>query len=244
MSQVLAHFKADLLVLLRIPAFSVPTIGFPVLFFLFFGVPNARDPETANLLMASFATFAVLGVSVFKFGVSIAVDRHNPWETYLRSLPATPATRFTARVLGAGVFSTAAAGGVILTAVLTTSAGLDAGRWLTLAAALLLGAVPFALLGITIGYSTSPRGALPVANVIYFALSYLGGLWTPPQHLPGVIAQLSPMLPTRQWGELVWSSVLGLPWSWTALAALLAYSLAFGLLAAAGYRRDEKQHYT
>lgn len=87
MKLVLAHLRADLRELLRIPALSIPTIGFPVLFFIFFGVPNARDADTANLLMASFAAFGVLGVAVFKFGVSTALDRGSAWPAHRRTRP-------------------------------------------------------------------------------------------------------------------------------------------------------------
>ena len=68
-------------------------------------------------------------------------------------------------------------------------------RWFALAAALVVGALPFALLGIALGYWASPRGALPIANVLYLVLAFLGALWTTPRHLPGSVGGNLPARP-------------------------------------------------
>ncbi len=241
MRLALTYVKAGNLELLRIPSFSIPTLLFPTLFFLFFIAPRAdRD---ANLFMASYAGFAVVGVAFFQFGVGIASDRTSPWELYLRTLPVSPRVRFTARVLSALQFALASASVVVAVALVTTSAVLRAPRWLELAVTLLLGSIPFALLGIAIGYWTTPKGALPIANVLYLVLAYAGGLWTGSKHLPPVVADLSPYLPTRQFGEVLWGAVAGRPWQVEHWLWLLGYVLAFGLLAVWGYRRDEGQQF-
>jgi len=67
---VLLHARASTLELLRYPAFSVPTLAFPALFFLLFVSPRTEADPT--LLLASFAGFAVLAVAFFQFGVGIA----------------------------------------------------------------------------------------------------------------------------------------------------------------------------
>ncbi len=58
MRLVLLHARAGTLELLRYPAFSVPTLAFPALLFLLFVAP--RSDADPNLLLASFAGFAVL----------------------------------------------------------------------------------------------------------------------------------------------------------------------------------------
>ena len=52
------YTKAMTVELLRYPAFSVPTLAFPGLFFLLFVA--SRDDKNATLLLASFAGFAFL----------------------------------------------------------------------------------------------------------------------------------------------------------------------------------------
>ena len=243
MMLVWAHFKADFLQMLRLPAYIIPTLLFPALFFLIFGSTYASDPETADVIMASFATFAVLGVAFFQFGIGIARDRDSPWEVYTRILPLRPRVRFAAKVLSAMIFALLSASGVVLVAQFTTPVALSAGAWGRLGVGLLVGSVPFALFGIALGYWTRPRAAVPIANLFYLLLSYAGGLWFPPETLPDAVAALSTVLPTRLWGEVVWTGVREMPWTPGPWLGLLAYAALFGALATWGYRRDEGERF-
>lgn len=244
MKLLLAHVKAGSLELLRYPSFSVPTLFFPAMFFLFFVATRSDLSERrADLYLASFVGFAVLGVAFFQFGVGIAVDRTSPWETYLRSLPITLRVRFGARIVSALQFGLASAFAVVVTAVLTTSAGLPAGRWLLLGATALAGSIPFALMGIALGYWASPRGALPIANVLYLALAFAGGLWTAGDETSSSFDDLSALLPTRQFAEVLWGATRGDIWRPGAWLALLAWAAVFAALARWGYRRDEGERF-
>ena len=242
MRLVLAHFRAQVLELARYPAFVVPTIGLPALFFALFALPRVETAD-ADLFMALYAAFAVLGVAFFQFGVGIASERVSPWETFLRVLPVSPLIRFAARLLTGLVFAAAAASLVVAVSVGATDAGLRAAAWLRLVLALVAGAVPFALLGIAIGYWAQPRAALPLANVLYLLLAYAGGLWTGFTHLPGAVAAISPYLPTRQWANLLAAGVGHGPVFARDVAGLALYCAVFGALALSGYRRDEGERY-
>jgi ABC-2 type transport system permease protein len=227
--------------LLRYPSFSVPTLLFPGLLFLFFGVPAEGSDET--ILMVSYAAFGVLAVALFQFGVGIASERASPWQVYLRTLPVSAAARFAARLLAAAAFALASAGVVVAIALALTSAHLGAEQWLRVALALAYGTIPFGLLGLAVGYWLTPKGALPVANVLFLGLAFLGGLWTGASGLPDAVDRFSPILPTRQWAELVWAPALGLGWELWPWCGLAAYAAVFGILAAWGYRRDEGLRY-
>jgi ABC-2 type transport system permease protein len=239
----LLHARAATLELLRYPTFSVPTLAFPALFFLLFVAPRSEAETDPVLLLASFAGFAVLGVSFFQFGVGIAAERESPWERFVRTLPIRLRVRFAARVLSAALFGLCSAALVVAAALATTEARLTAPRWLALAGALAFGAVPFALLGIALGYWASPRSALPTANVLYLVLAFLGALWTTPQHLPGSVAGVSPLVPTRQFGNVLWGATSGHFWRPRDWLLLLGWTAVFAGLAAWGYRRDEGRRY-
>jgi ABC-2 type transport system permease protein len=239
---VAAYTRLQLLELARYPTFVVPTLAFPSMFFLFFVVPRA-SAEDADLFMASYAAFAVLAIAFFQFGVGVAIERGSPWEVFLRTLPIRPLVRFAARVLAALLFAAVAAAIVVAVALASTEASLPAARWPALVVTLLLGSIPFALLGIAIGYWTTPRGALPIANILYLALSYLGGFWTTSAHLPKFVDAFSPILPTRQWADALWAAVEGrfAPWPWVWLTV---YAAGFAWLAVWGYRRDEGERFS
>lgn len=242
MKLALLHARAATVELIRLPAFAVPTIGFPSLFFLFFAVPGfgAEQPALATSL---YAGFAVLGVAFFQFGVGIAVERATPWERYLRTLPLTPATRFGSRLLSALAFGSLAAAAVVGVALATISPELSGVAWLRLSLTLLAGSIPFALLGIALGYLASPRGALPIANVAYLGLSYAGGLWTGPDQLPHAVQSVSVALPTRAYADLLAGASLNAGLSARACVVLAGYTLAAAWLAVQAYRRDEGQRY-
>jgi ABC-2 type transport system permease protein len=234
-----AHFMLGFRILSRLPGYLIPSLAFPALFFVFFAVPYATDRASANGLLASYATVALLGVAIFQFGIGIANERVTPWDRYVRTLGVTPATRFAARILNAICFAGAAVAIVVALALTLTKAQLDAGQWLRFAAALLAGGVPFTILGIAIGYVVSPRVAVPIANLIYLPLLYAGGLWTPPEFLSGAVARISPYLPSRAFGELMWGAVGFHQTPVWAIGSLVAYSAVFTAIAFIAYRRDE-----
>ncbi len=241
MRLALLHARAMTLELARYPAYVVPTIVLPTVFFLFFASPSARTDATIR--MATFAGFAAIGVAFFQFGVGIAAERASPWETFLRTLPIGPCVRLGSRLVSAAVFAVLAAGLLLAVASATTSASLSAVRWVGLGAALLVGTVPFALLGIALGYWVPARGALPIANLLYLGLSYAGGLWMRPSRLPGTVADVSPFLPTRALADALLATVGEARVDWRAWAALFGFACAFAALAVWGYRRDEGRRY-
>jgi ABC-2 type transport system permease protein len=238
---VLTHARLATLELARYPAYVVPTLLFPSLFFVFFVVPAAGPFATVK--MAAFAGFAAIGVAFFQFGVGIAIERASPWEGYLRTLPIGVGARLAARLLSAALFATAAAATLVAIAVATTNASLPPRRWGELAAALVLGTVPFALLGIALGYWAPQRGALPIANLLYLGLSYAGGLWIRPRDLPAPVAAVSPYLPTRALADLLTAVVYGNPFAPARWVALGGFALCFAALAAWGYWRDEGKRF-
>ena len=125
MTLALRHARAMTLELARYPAYVVPTLVFPSVFFLFFAAPGAHEDAAVRI-----AGFAAIGVAFFQFGVGIAVERGSPWETYLRTLPIGPSVRLGARLLSAAPFACAAAGTLVLVAVSVTGATLSPLRWL------------------------------------------------------------------------------------------------------------------
>lgn len=244
MNAIALNVRVQLQELARYPGFTVPSIALPLLTYVTFGLPRAGRPDSAAPVLVSFAAFAVLGIVMFQFGVGIASERATPWERFVRTLPHTGTQRFTARIVVAIAFGVASVIPLVCCALLATPLHLGALAWLRVALALLVGAVPLGLLGIMLGYLLSERGALPVTNLLFLPLAYAGGLFgSPPGDLPRVAARISPWLPTRQWSDLVIDFGLGGRLPGHQLVALAAYGVVFGLLAVAGYRRDELRDY-
>ena len=158
-------------------------------------------------------------------------------------LPVHPGVRLASTVLSSLVFVAMAVGVLIVVAVFSTEAGMDANSWFRMLFAVLVGAVPMAALGVAIGYWVNPKAALPIANLLYILLAFLGGIFLRPELMPDFLDRISLMTPVRHICELTWAGALGLPWSSASFLWLLAYSIIFGALAITGQRRDEGMRY-
>ena len=243
MMLVAEHFRAQMLALLRTPAYSALTIFTPSIIFIFVGLSVIDSRQTANIFLGSYSIFAALGVAFFQFGVGIANERGLPWEQFAHVLPVSPVTRFAALALSAIVFAAAAIAVLIGVALLATEVGMPSGAWGRMLASVFLGAIPMSLLGIAIGYWLTPKAALPAANILHLALAFAGGLFIPPEGMPDWLDRISHALPTRHIGELTWAAVLGHPWPFASWLWLTGYTIVFGILATLGYRRDEGIRY-
>lgn len=222
------HLRAEcsliLTTLFRQPAFWVPTVLFPAMLYAFFGAQSGGGSWAANA-MASFAIYAVLGVGFFQFGVSVAQDRESAFAAWQRSLPGNAINPWIARILASLVFVSLAVFFVIAVALLMTDIALSAVTWARLALVCLLATIPATLMGIALGSVCSARAAVPIANLIFLPMAYLGGLWMPPMFMPASIAAISVWTPTRAMGELGWAAVSGKPWEIQHVAILMGWSL-------------------
>jgi ABC-2 type transport system permease protein len=244
-NNITLNARIQLAELIRYPAFTVPSLGLPLISYFIFGMPQIKgDRSAAAAILLAFAAFAILGIAMFQFGVGIAADRASAWERFVRTLPSAAGTRFAARTLVALAFSLASLVPLLIAAFAFTPVQLSIATWLRVFLALLLGAIPLALLGIMLGYLLSERGALPVTNLIFLPLSYAGGLFgARTAELPAFAAQISPWLPTRQWSDLVIDFGLHGRFPIHQSLALGVYGCCFAALAVIGYHRDETRQY-
>ena len=222
------HLRAEcgliLTILFRQPGFWVPTVLFPAMLYAFFGAQGGGGSWAANA-MASFAIYAVLGVGFFQFGVSVAQDRESTFAAWQRSLPAHAANSWIARILASLIFVGLAVCLVIAVALLLTDITLSASTWIRLALVCLLTTIPATVMGIALGSVASARAAVPVANLIFLPLAYLGGLWVPPMFMPAPIAAISQWTPTRAMGELGWAAINGSVWELQQFFILMGWTL-------------------
>ena len=226
---------------LRLPAYWVPTLLFPVMLYVMFGTGGSG--LAADYRMASFVVYGAVGVGFFQFGISIAQDRESHWERYRRTLPSAAGPRILAQIVTAIAFAAAAAVLVIAAANVMSAPTASPARIVGLLVAALFIAIPFAMLGIALGYWTNARSAVAIANLLFLPMAYVGGLWIPPQNLPQRVAEISVFTPTRHAGEIAWAVVGAGAIPLSSVAWLIGYTAVFTVLAYAGYRRDETRRY-
>ena len=234
-----AETKLTLRILFRQPGFWVPTVLFPAMLYAFFGA-NSGGGAWASHAMASFAVYAVLGVGFFQFGVSVAQDRASPFATWQRSLPGPAGFLWLARILASVIFVAIAVALVVAVSLAMTDISLPAMAWARLAAVCLMATVAATIMGIALGSVASARAAVPLANLIYLPLAYLGGLWVPPMVMPGAINAISVWTPTRAMNELAWAAIEGRAWAAQDLGLLAAWTLAAAALVSVAQMRQRR----
>lgn len=227
--------KHEFLRLLRAPAFSVPTLMFPAMFYLLFAVLFTRSGDwQANVyLLATYNVFGVMAPGLFGFGVSVALDRERGWLTLKRAQPMPPGAYLASKLAMAMLF--AAIIFVILAILATTLGGvrLPLSSWLSLFAVDLFGVLPFCAIGLFVGTLVNGSAAPAVVNLIYLPMSFLSGLWMPMSMLPGIVREIAPLWPAYHLGQLglaaVGQTVAGS--AVTHIAVLAGFTLVFLALA-------------
>lgn len=238
--------KYEFLKVLRMPAYAIPTIVFPVMFYALFGLAfgagrGAGSLSMAAYLIATYGAFGVIGAALFGFGVGVAVERGQGWMTLKRATPMPPMAYFTAKLAMAMLFSAII---VLLLAALGSGVGgvqFGAWTWVRLFVTLVLGAVPFAAIGLSLGYLCGPNSAPAVVNVLYLPMAFASGLWIPIEVLPPFVRAIAPFLPPYHLGQLALGAIgagAGAP-AWTHALALAGFTAAGLGVAVWGYRRDE-----
>jgi ABC-2 type transport system permease protein len=238
----LLESRFELLKLLRTPAFALPTLAFPVIFYLLFAIvlPGQWGGYSKPAyLLATYGVFGVIGPALFGFGVGLAMEREQGLLELKRVSPMPTAAYFFAKIAMSLCF------GLIIVLLLSAVAiGLGGVRmtlstWLLLLAALLLGTLPFSALGLWIGTLVKGAGAVAVVNLIYLPMSVLSGLWFPIFMFPSVLQKLALLWPSWHLAQLalgVVGQVENVAWV-THVAALLLMTTLFLALAALRLRK-------
>lgn len=245
MSLVLTHARYQFLETVRIPVAVIGTMFFPAASMIFFVVPAVGDNATAaTFATASMVVFATSTSCLFNYGIGVSEDRAQPWDPFVRTLPAGSLPRFAGRILNGTGFLVLSFLPVIVVAAVATEATATPVQVLLGAGALLAGAVPFTLMGLTIGYLLPSKAALAVAQLLFFPLAFGGGLMSAPGQAPGWVEPISPYLPTRGTAELLWSAVGDRAPDTTAVIMLGVWTVVLAVAATFAYRRDEGRRYS
>jgi ABC-2 type transport system permease protein len=118
---------------------------------------------------------------------------------------------------------------------------LGLGTWAALSVMLWAGALPFAALGVLVGFVASSETAYPLVTALMFLLSFFGGLFTPVGALPAVLREVANFLPSYHNAALGWSLVAGHPPGIGDAAILLGYTALLGLAVTWRHRVEESR---
>ncbi len=203
----LTEARYEFVRLLRTRGFSMSVVGFPVVFYIFFGIIMNRGQmihgvSVAKYMLATYAVFGMVGAALFGIGVGLSGELSAGWLELKRASPMPPLAYLLAKCCGAIGF------GVIIVCLLTllgVTVGhvsvtvTEFGRLIGLT---MVGVIPFACLGMALALIVPFNSAPGFANMIYLPMSFCGGLWIPIMMLPHVMQKFALVLPTYHLAQL------------------------------------------
>lgn len=241
--------KYEFLKSIRIPVYAVSTIIFPMMFYILFGLMfgnnGAGGVSAATYMLATYGAFGVIGAALFGFGAGVATERGQGWMRLKRATPMPPLAYFTAKTALALTFSALVILGLFALGIIVGDVRMPFINWLTLFGTLLLGALPFAAMGLMFGYLVGPNSAPAILNLVYLPMAFFSGLWVPIFALPKFVQVIAPYLPPYHYAQLALKTVGASQGAavWGHVGALLGFTGLFLVLAVILYRRDEGRTY-
>jgi ABC-2 type transport system permease protein len=231
--------KYEFLKLLRTRSFSLAIIGFPVMFYVLFGIANRHSYEgnvhIAKYMLAGYACFGLIGAALFGIGVGLASDLAAGWLELKRASPMPAPAYLFAKCASAVAF------GLIIVSILTAIAVSFGGVSLTstelikMLGMTIVGSICFASMGLLLALIVPANAATGIVNLIYLPMSFLSGLWMPIKFMPHWLQGFAPALPTYHLSQLMlhifgYGDSMSLATHWNALIGFTLLMLGLSWL--------------
>ncbi len=209
MKAFVAQLGAELRMTLTRGESLLLTLGIPLSLLVFFSLVKVIDTGTDDpVQFLAPSTIALAVISMAMTGVAIATAFEREYGV-LKRLATTPLGR--PRLIGAKIASIICVQ-IIQVIVLTIAALLlgwspDQSGWPTAIAALLLGTVAFAGLGLLMAGTLRATITLAAANGLYILLLLISGIVVPLDRFPSALRNVVRLLPSTALAELVRGSL-------------------------------------
>jgi ABC-2 type transport system permease protein len=219
--------------------FMLFSLAFPLILYLIVAGSNrhARLDGVAFPLyyMTGMATWGTM-MAVVSTGGRIAAERQVGWTRQIRITPLSTAAYFEAKVL-CGYLMAGLSLLVLYIPGMALGVSLDVGQWLTMTGLILLGLIPFVVLGVLLGHLLSPDSLGPALGGITALFALLGGAWGP-LATHGVLLDIAKFLPSYWLVQAGKTAIDGSGWPVQAWVVLTVWAVLLARLARDAYRRD------
>jgi ABC-2 type transport system permease protein len=239
MGSAVVYTRYEVLRTVRNRYFFVFSLIFPlILFFTIAGTNRHARVEGIGFplyYMTGMIAFGTLA-AVVAGGSRIALERSAGWTRQMRITPLPVRSYFAAKLVTSYLM---AAISIILISLAGVSLGvhLGAGAWLVMAGLVLVGLVPFAVLGILLGQLLGVDSMGPAIGGITSLFSLLGGAFGP-LATSGALYSITKLLPSFWVVQAGKTAVGGGDWPLEGWVVIAVWSAVLGRLAVMAYRRS------
>jgi ABC-2 type transport system permease protein len=220
------YFKIYLLSTVRNTPALFFTLIFPPLMLLLTAHQwgSARQDKLEAFII--FLNYSVQTVCLMLLGMGVSQEKNSSWSKYLRTLPVSAFTMVLGRVMHTLFLCFINLVTISIVAILALSMSVTLSELSYFFAIALLGGIPMALMGMTIGYAANPESSRSIFTLLNLLLLF--GSFSLPA--TGISSYIRMFIPTYQW-MLLSSKVVepSLPILFPTIC-LAAYALIFAFL--------------
>ena len=218
------------------------SILMPLVLFVIFGVTLPQDASEGGIsaiayVMVSMAMFGSMSAAMSSGGV-IAAERDGGWNRTLRLTPLKPQAYVTTKVILSLLLAVPPLLVVFASGMIFGHVHLSAGQWASVALVSWLGALPFAALGLVIGYVAKPDSVQPITGLATLLIAAFGGLWLPVDQMPSLMKHIAQLTPAYWTGQTSRSALTQSGLDTHALMVVLGWTVVLGIIGLRRFRAD------
>jgi ABC-2 type transport system permease protein len=238
------YLRLEVVRMVRNKRLIIFSILMPAVLLLIFGGLYKQDSlngvGAAAYLMVSMGLFGSMTAAVGA-GSTIAVERGTGWNRQLRLTPLPPSSYILSKVVLSVLLAlpplllTWAIGAATLGVRLSTS------TWLLITLGAWLGAVPFAALGLVVGYLAKPDSVQQISGLLFMLLAVFGGIWVPVEQMPQLMHRMAEWTPAYWTGQVARGPLFHASLDLHGILIMLAWAAVFAVIALRRFRSDTQR---
>jgi ABC-2 type transport system permease protein len=198
MKLALSYFKLYFTSTMRHPPALFFTLIFPPLMLLLSAHQWNTTPESQWHAFALFLNYSVQTICLMLLGMGVSSEKNSQWSHYVRTLPTSLWSMVSGRILHTLFLCLLNLVSIVLLCVFVFSVPVTLAQVLSFVSVALIGGIPMALMGMTIGYASHPDSSRSIFTLLNLLLLF--GAFSLPN--TGIFAYINQIIPTYQWNQI------------------------------------------
>ena len=237
-----AYLRTEIVRLSRNRRVLIFSILMPALLLGIIGGTNKNAGQlngvgVAEYIMVSMGLLGSMSAAIGSGGL-IAVERSIGWNRQLRLTGLSPNGYVATKLLLSIVMALPPIVITYLVGALGLGVRLPALTWLEIGALSWMGALPFAAIGLVVGYLAKPDSVQQLSGLLYLLLALFGGIWIPVETMPSLMHKIAEWTPTYWVGQVARGPLFHTPFDLRALEMILLWTVVLGAIGLRRFRAD------
>ena len=235
------YLRVETIRMLRNRRVIIFSVLMPAVLLLIFGglykTESLNGVGAAAYLMVSMGLFGSMTAAT-SAGGSIAVERGIGWNRQLRLTPLPPPAYILTKVVLSVLLALPP---LLITWVIgaaTLDVRLSTKTWLLITLGAWLGAIPFAALGLVIGYVAKPDSVQQISGLLFMLLAAFGGIWVPVEQMPSLMRRIAEWTPAYWTGQVARGPLFHASLNLHAIWIMGGWTVLFAVIALRRFRTD------